>query len=154
MFVIDDELQEFVESGVAVLVGAVDAEGKPHLAYAWGPRVHPGRSRISIYIDGPRAAPLLGGRESNPQFAATFTDPVSVRSIQLKGRVVEVAEPNESEQAWVNRHRDAMTASTALIGDSPQVIRNLWMQEATVRVDFTVERAFDQTPGPNAGQPL
>lgn len=154
MFVIDDELKEFVESGVAVLVGAVDAEGKPRLAYAWGPRVHPGGTRVSVYIDAPRASPVLADRELNPQFAATFTDPVSVRSIQLKGRILEVTEPNEAERAWVNRHRDAMTASTSLIGDSPQAIRNLWMDDDTVRVDFTVERAFDQTPGPNAGQPL
>jgi len=32
MFVVDDELREFVESGVTVRVGAVDAEGKPHHA--------------------------------------------------------------------------------------------------------------------------
>ena len=154
MFVVDDELKEFVESGVTVLVGAVDAEGKPRLAYAWGPRVHPGGARVSVYIDAPRAGPLLAGREATPRFAATFTDPVSVRSIQLKGLILEVGEPNEAERTWVTRHRDAMTASTALIGDSPQAIRNLWMEAEMVRVDFTVERAFDQTPGPNAGQPL
>jgi len=70
---------------------------------------------------------LLASREVNPQFAATFTDPISVRSIQLKGRILKVAEPNEAERVWVEHHRDAMTASTALVGDSPQVIRNLWM---------------------------
>ena len=153
MFVVDQELKEFIESGIGVLVGTVDATGRPRLAYAWGPRVHPGGSRVSVYVDLARSGPLLNGREVNPQIAATFTDPISLRSVQLKGRILEVADPNEAERTWVVGHRDAFAATTALIGDQPHVIRNLWMEE-TVRIDLSVERAFDQTPGPNAGASL
>jgi hypothetical protein len=153
MFVISADLKEFVESGVAVLIGTVGSDGGPRLAYAWGPRVHPDGQRVTVYVDEPRAAALLEGRALNPQVAATFTDPVSVRSVQLKGRILDVGEPTEAERAWVTRHREAFTASTSLIGDPPNVIRNLWM-DRTVRVEFTAERAFDQTPGPNAGVAL
>lgn len=152
MFQVDDELKEFFESGVAVLVGTVDAAGHPRLSYAWGPRVHPDGQRLSVYVERPRSAPLLTGGPQ--QIAVTFTEPVSARSIQVKGHILEVADSNEAEAAWVSRHRDAMTVSTSLIGDPPAIIRNLWMDGDLVRIDVTIERAFDQTPGPNAGQPL
>ena len=153
MFRIDDELKEFCESGVSVIIGTVDADGLPRVGYAWGPRVHPGGRRVSIYLEVARSGPLLAGREANGQIAATFTDPVSIRSIQLKGRIVDVGEPNEAENTWVARHRDAMTVSCSLIGDPPHMIRNIWL-DPTVRIDFDVERAFDQTPGPTAGSAL
>ncbi len=153
MFVISAPLKEFIESGVAVLIGTVAPDGSPRLAYAWGPRVHPDGQRLTVYVDEPRAGSLLEGRASNPQVAATFTDPVSVRSVQVKGRILDIGVPTEAERAWVTRHREAFTASTSLIGDPPNVIRNLWM-EHTVRVELTAERAFDQTPGPNAGVAL
>ena len=71
----------------------------------------------------------------------------------MKGPLLETGEPTEAERAWVTRQRDAMTVSTSLIGDPPHIIRNLWMDDV-VRIDFQAERAFDQTPGPNAGRPL
>lgn len=152
-FRIGAELKEFCEGGVSALVGTVDAEGYPRVGYAWGPRVHAEGTRLSIYLERVRSGPLLAGREANGQIAVTFTDPVSVRSIQVKGRILDVGEPNEAELAWVARHRDAMTVATSLIGDPPHVIRNLWLDDV-IRIDLTVERAFDQTPGPTAGQPL
>ncbi len=153
MFSIDDELKEFCESGVSVILGAVDSQGRPQVGGAWGPRVHPGGQRISVYVEVARSVPILDGLDSNGQIAATFTDPVSSRSIQVKGHILEVGDPNEAEQAWIDRHRDAMTVSCALIGDPPHIIRNLWM-DPTIRIDLSVERAFDQTPGPLAGRPL
>ena len=71
----------------------------------------------------------------------------------VKGRIIDVGEPNEAENTWVARHRDAMTVSCSLIGDPPHMIRNIWL-DPTVRIDFDVERAFDQTPGPTAGSAL
>ena len=151
MFQVDDELKEFFESGVAVLIGTVDGQGRPRVSYAWGPRVHPGGERLSVYVERLRSAPLLTGGPQ--QIAVTFTQPVSARSVQVKGHILEVGEPNEAELAWVSRHRDAMTVSTSLIGDPPAIIRNLWLDDV-IRIDLTIERAFDQTPGPTAGQPI
>lgn len=153
MFRIDEGLREFCESGVSVLVGTVDATGFPRVAYAWGPRVHPGGERLSVYLERARSGPILSGRATNPQVALTLTDPVSIRSVQLKGRILDVAEPNEAELAWVARHRDAFTVTTSLVGDPPHMIRNLWMDDV-IRLDCTAERGFDQTPGPGAGKPL
>lgn len=53
----------------------------------------------------------------------------------------------------MRRGREAFVARTSLIGDSPDMVRSLWLDDV-VRVAFEVEAAFDQTPGPEAGKPL
>ena len=44
---INPELKEFLESGVACLVGTGDAGGRPHLIHGWGPRVGSDASTVS-----------------------------------------------------------------------------------------------------------
>ncbi len=154
MFQIDDELKEFSEAGVAANVGSVGPDGRPQSGAAWGPRVHEGGTRITVYLDGPRAEPVLAGFRANGRIALTIADPVSYRSVQFKGHVTHIGDANEAEEQWVERHRNAFRTSVALVGEPPEVVRNRWMEAPVVRVDFDVEQAFDQTPGPNAGMPL
>ena len=154
MFVIPDELKEFLESGVAVIVGTADDQGRPHLGFVWGLRVHDDRTAVTIFIESARAEPTLGDLRANGRIAVTAASPVSYRSIQLKGRSTAIGQTDEADRARVQRHRDAFMTETALVGDSPAVIRNVWMEGDVIRVDVDVERAFDQTPGADAGNPL
>jgi hypothetical protein len=153
MFQIDEQLREFVESGVAVIVGTGDAARRPHVIYGWGPRVHPGGTTIDFFIDRIRSDQALSDVGENPRVALTVTDPVSARSVQFKGAFRESGAPDETDEVWVARHREAFLVTTALIGDPPDIISALWTDEV-VRMTFDVERAFDQTPGPVAGSPL
>ena len=153
MFKIDADLKEFVESGVACLVGSGDSAGRPHMAQAWGPRVHDDGATIDVFIDAPRAARTLANLQENPRIAMTLAHPVTYRSVQLKGVFRSTADPADGDLEWVRRHRDEFLVSTTLVGDPPDTIRNLWMDDV-VRVSFVAERAFNQTPGPEAGKPL
>jgi hypothetical protein len=152
MFLIDDSLKEYIESGVATLVGTGDADGRPHVAYGWGPRVKD-ETTVEVFLDAARAEKTLSNLEANGLIAVTFAHPVSVRSVQLKGRFRESGPPEAGDKEYVQQRREDLVTSTSLIGDPPDVIRALWLEDV-VRVSFTVERGFDQTPGPNAGQPL
>jgi len=153
MFTIDAELKEFVESGVACLIGSGDSQGRPHIAQGWGPRVHDNGATIDVFIDVARAARTLDNLRENPGVAMTLAHPVSYRSVQLKGAFRSTAEPAGNDLDWVRRHRDEFLVSTTLVGDPPDTIRNLWMDDV-VRISFDVEHAFNQTPGPEAGKPL
>jgi hypothetical protein len=152
-FCIDADLKEFIESGVAVLVSTGDRERRPHVAYGWGPRVRDDGRTIDVFLDEARAGQTLANAREHGRIAMTVAHPVSVRSLQFKGAFVESGEPDEADNAWVRRHRESFVVSTSLVGDPPDVIRGMWMDDV-VRVSFTAERAFDQTPGPNAGRPL
>jgi len=152
MYQIDAALKEFLESGVAVQVGTASAEGKPHAVNGWGPRINAGGT-VSVFIEAKRASRPLANLATNPKVAVIFGDPITYRSIQLKGRWRSTALPSEEDQQWVTRHRNLFHSTTALVGDNPNSIRNLWMDDV-MRIDFEVEQAFDQTPGPEAGRPL
>ena len=153
MFRIDDDLKEFIESGVATIVGTGNAAGRPSIAFAWGPRVTVHRDIVEFFVDTSRADTMLANLRDNGQIAVTMADPVSYRSVQFKGRFIEAVETREEDKPWVQQQREAFVTTTSLIGDPPGIIQKMWMDETT-RVSFRVERAFDQTPGPEAGRPL
>jgi hypothetical protein len=153
MYRIDDALKEFLESGVAVIVGTGDAAGRPHVTFAWGPRVHESRTRMDVFLEAARSDRPLANLRANDRIAMTVAHPVIYRSVQLKGRFYESAPLDEADQAWVTRHRDDFLVTTSLIGDPPAAIQAMWLDEV-IRITFDTEAAFDQTPGPKAGRAL
>lgn len=154
MYRIDASLREFIESGVAVIAGTADAAGRPHVRPAWGVRVHESGVRLSVFLEVARADVPLADLAETGQIAMTCSDPITYRSVQLKGRGRVVPQVTPDDEAWVARHRAAFIAAVAIVGDPPQGARNRWIEGPLVRVDMDVERAFNQTPGPGAGAPL
>lgn len=152
MFVIDSEMKAFLQGGVASQLGTASAEGRPNAVNAWGPRVNEDGS-LTIFIDTVRAAGPLSNLATNPRAAVIFADPITYRSIQLKGRWRGASRPTPEEERWVARHRDSLSAALAVIGDDPESKRNTAWDDLT-RIDLDVDHAFDQTPGPQAGRPL
>jgi hypothetical protein len=153
MYEIGDELKAFMEAGVAAILGTGDASGRPRVDYGWGPRVRPDGVTVDVFLDTARADQALANVRENPKMALTLADPMTHRSVQLKGVYRETRAASEDDRAWVQQQREAFLTVTTLIGDPPDVIRGLWLDDV-VKVAFTVERAFDQTPGPGAGKPL
>jgi hypothetical protein len=153
MYRIDDSLKEFIESGVATLVGTGDSAGRPHIAYGWAPRVVAQEGVVQVFIDAARAESTIANLQQNGRIAVTMAHPVSVRSVQLKGTFKEAGDAQEGDDEYVKQRREDFVTSTSLIGDPPDVIRAMWLDDV-VGITFAVEHAFDQTPGPNAGQPL
>lgn len=152
MYQLSDDVLDYLEGGVAVQVGTVDAAGRPQVANAWGPKPNPGGT-MTLYLDTAAAGQTLANLAMNGRIAVITADPVTYRSIQFKGRWLSAAQPSDEERAWVQRHRDLFTTAASLVGDNPEAMRNRWLPDTT-RIDFAIETAFDQTPGPHAGMPL
>lgn len=152
MFAFTDDLREFVALPVAVLVGTSNAERRPEGVGAWGPRVS-GEHAIDVFLDAERADRTLANLRENGRMAVTLAYPITHRSVQFKGRLREVAQPSHEDVELVQKHREAFVVVTSLIGDPPEAIRAMWLDDV-VRVTMDIEAAFDQTPGPGAGKPL
>jgi hypothetical protein len=152
-FRIDADLKAFIESGVATIVSTGDSDRRAHVTFGWGPRVGDDGRTIEVFLDTARAGQTLANARSNGHIAMTVCGPVSYRSAQFKGTFMDSGEATADDAAWVERHREAFVVETSLVGDPPEKIRGMWMSDV-VRISFVVERAFDQTPGPEAGKPL
>jgi Pyridoxamine 5'-phosphate oxidase len=153
MYQIDDSLREFVESGVGAIVATGDSRRRPHVKFGWSPRVHEDGQTVDVFLDAARASQTLANLRDNGRIAMTIVHPVSVRSVQFKGTFRGEGSPSADDVKWVQRGREGFSVSMALVGDPPEVIRNLWLPDV-LRISFVVEQAFDQTPGPEAGKPL
>ncbi len=152
-FAIDDDLKEYLEGGVATHAGSSDPGGHPDAAIAWGCGVHADRRTVTILVNAPRSERLLGNLRDTGQIAVIFGDPVTYRAVQLKGRCLKISDPTDDDIARARKHRESFYTTTALVGDPPEAIGNLYMEDF-IRIDMTVEAAFDQTPGPQAGRRL
>ncbi len=156
---IGDDLKAFLEGPVSVLVGTRDSRLVPEITRAWGPRVSEDRRRVSLCVPLATSRKTLDNLEANGQIAVTFSLPTNYRTFQLKGRHVTAAEPDSTDLAFVERHRDAFAAVNEPLGQPRHQVEAFWRAEietsaVLVRILFLPEQVFDQTPGPGAGRTL
>lgn len=155
---IGDELRTFLESGVSVIVGTRDSGRVPEITRAWGPAVSEDRHHIRLCVPLATSRKTLENLEENGQIAVAFSLPTTYKTIQLKGRCIEAAEPAEADLAAIERHREAFGVLNETIGVPRQWVEVFWRHEletlpTLVAIRFLVEEIFDQTPGPGAGSP-
>ena len=150
---INAELKAFLESDVDIFVGSHDGHLRPSMIRAWGARVHENGSSVEFFLDMPGGAQTVANLRSNGRIAATFTYPVTMKTVQLKGRCIDIGDPHAGDWQWIARHRNGFAETVGYYGYPAHIVRNLWSMQVT-RVRFTVEEAFNQTPGPGAGGKL
>jgi hypothetical protein len=150
---VDEELKAFLESGVASDLATRNAQLVPELAPSWGPRVLPGGDSMEIFIVESHAGRSIDNLRENGEIAVAFAEPISHRSVQLKGKVVEIGQPAPADWPWIDRHQRSFLSTLRTMGYSEQFTNNLWRGDV-VKVRFDIKQAFNQTPGPGAGGAL
>ena len=153
MLVIDGELKSFLESGLVVSVGTRSSDLIPNGVRGWGPRISEDGNGVELFIDRPAAASAISNLRDNGRIAVVFVKVDTNRSVQIKGRCVEVGDPQAGDWAQIERHRAAFIVAVSQHGFPQNLVRNLWSTQV-VKVRFVIDDIFDQTPGPAAGRPL
>lgn len=156
---IGDELKTFLEGPVSVLVGTRDSRLVPEITRAWGPRVAENRQRVSLCVPLATSRKTLDNLDANGEIAVTFSLPTNYRTFQLKGRHATTAEPDSTDLAAVERHRDAFAMVNERLGQPRRQVEAFWRAEietstVLVKIAFAPDQVFDQTPGPGAGRSL
>ena len=156
---ISDETANFLATGCALIVGAVTPDGSPFAARGWGldlelpddPGARPPVARLLLDAADMTACASLG---VGAAIAITATSVPTLRSVQLKGRVREVAGASDDDRARAARYctmfEDDVVATD---GVDPEVFRHIIPDDYCVRV-VDLEELYDQTPGPGAGGAL
>jgi len=148
------ETEAFLHTGCALIIGTTTVDGDPYASRGWGMAVvdaERGLMRLVLMADD---LAVLGRDGATPALAVTAADVRTLRSIQLKGRVMalEAAEADDLDRA--DRYADAFFDDIeATDGTSRHLLERLRPGRYAACV-FQVEELYDQTPGPSAGAPM
>ena len=150
----EPETREFLESGCALIVGTVGADGEPHASRGWGLDVvgdDPPTVRLLLDADDLVAVEhaAAGGR-----MAVTAACVRTLRSTQLKGTSLGVEAPASDDEARAQRYVDQFFADIRDTDGTPTELLQRFAPAGYVACTLEIAERFDQTPGPSAGAPI
>lgn len=150
---ISSELAAFFESGTSVHAASRDAALRPHGARALAVRADADGAHVTLLLHAPAAARLLDDWRENGRVAIQVCRPSTNRACQLKGAFVEARPATRAESAWGTTLFGAFRDDLQAINIPADALGG-WRVRPMLAVRVRVERTFEQTPGPAAGEPL
>jgi hypothetical protein len=145
----------FIQGGVSVVVASRNAEFVADAVRGCGCRVSRNRREVTVLVEPGRAGTLLDDIAANGMVAVVFSQPSTHRTIQLKGSDARIVAVTAADRAVAARHLRAWTEDLCRMGYGAafaDTVRGRPERLAAIR--FTPSAAFQQTPGPGAGQRL
>jgi hypothetical protein len=145
----------FIQGPVSVIVASRNAELVADVVRGCGCRVSRDRRQLTVLVEPGRASTLLDDVAANGMIAVVFSQPSTHQTIQLKGTDARVVRVTAADRAAARQHLRDWSEDLARIGfDAPfsAALHGGTGELAAIR--FTPTAAFQQTPGPAAGQPL
>ena len=147
------KLQRFVEGGISVFVGTVDADKIPTCCRAIALSTSNDFETVTVYIPAATGQETIANVATTRRVAISASEPLSHGSIQIKGvsRGVKLAPAAEEEFVRMRLHQFAdVLAELGL----PRRVTHRIAHWPAFAIEVSVEQVFDQTPGPKAGTPL
>ena len=148
---ISNELADFLDGGLSMLVASADDRARPECARAAGLRLDRSRDRLTLFLPTMGAERTLANLAGNGRIAVTFSRMHDHRTYQLKGRVRGITDTSVDDQAQQQRWLAAFIEQLAIVGTSRSTARR-WRITPSVAVEIDVEELYEQTPGPGAGR--
>lgn len=147
-------LAGLMDEGAGLLIGTSDADGTPRAARGWSARLDgEGRLRVTVSADDPVVVANLAD-VADRTVAVTTASVRTLRSVQLKGPVVAVTEPDDDDRAAFAAHTDSFFRGIIETdGHAEHLVRRM-LPDRCLAVVVDVGAGFDQTPGPHAGAAL
>jgi len=136
-----------------ILVGTRDSHLMPEITRGWGPTILPDRRTIDLCISLSAAVKTLENVRDQEEIAVTFHQTVNYKTVQLKGRFLESGDLTPQDWESFERQKNIL-AEQAKIHGIPLKIGLRILPLDPVRIRFAVQQAFEQTPGPHAGNRL
>lgn len=153
----DAELQ-LMQRGVSILVATSNSERRTSVVHAVGCRVRqlPDASEVTVLLRPSHSPALLADIRRSGQVAVAFCLPSTHKTLQLKARDARLQPPLPDDRFLVQQQARAFGDDIALLNEPAELGRQLFAGDDPdlVALVFTPLTAFDQTPGPRAGERL
>lgn len=147
---IPDDVARFIGGPVLMTLATRDARNRPMIARGSGGRTLPAADLVEVAVSAFLWPETVANIEANGTLAATFVDPASYRAYQLKGRAT-VRQADRDDRARADAYVARAAAILMDLGVAPEPIRYWLTAREVVIASLTVDRIFEQTPGPRAG---
>jgi len=121
-----------------------------------GCRVGDGGREVTVLMFGHAAEDVARDIARHGQAAVVFSRPSTNKTLQLKGRDVRSVPVQAADAAMARRWLTLFADDLKALGWDPAYVdAAFWHDPAQlIAIRFTPEGAFQQTPGPGAGQAL
>ena len=150
---LDKNLTEFLEQGVAIHIGTRNARLEPNGARVTAVRVEDEGRCLVAFIPKAAARTVLDDLQANFQAALSFARPADDRAVQVKGEFISLRDAEPAEEQFVQAQWQGFLRQLDLIG-LPAAGTATWTMWPCVVVRIRVTALFSQTPGPEAGAVL
>lgn len=153
---IDADHAAFMQGGVSITMGSCSPAKLPHIVRAYGCRLSDDRRRVTVPVWQAQAEPVLADIRGTARVAVVFSLPATHRTMQIKGSDAVIGAATAQDRALSAAYRDAFVQHLVMLGYEESLMRAFMTcpEDEIVTVGFTIDAAFTQTPGPNAGAPL
>ncbi|MGE0324955.1 MAG: pyridoxamine 5'-phosphate oxidase family protein [Polyangiaceae bacterium] len=148
-----EELVEFLESGVSIIIATRDAQLRPEVLRGLGAMVSADRQSFTLFVNAALSERLLRDIDDNGRIAVAFSRIHDHRTVQLKGKVLEVRDVTSEQLPELERYRVAFAEQVAMAGMPRSVTRRMRISPS-LALRVAIDEGFDQTPGPGAGRPM
>ena len=149
----DAKLMSFLDGPVMLVAAVADLGGKPSLARVMG--VRPAADgALDLFISAGQWGTTVEAVRPGRPLALTLCRPASYETLQVKGPVQHVRRADESGHAWAQHYAAITGGKLAELGVSDGQMRPWLRIDDLVQITFAPLAAFEQTPGPRAGQPV
>lgn len=146
---------ELITGRVSIIVASRNAQLRPHLMRAVGCRLAGDYGRVTVLLPEAGGREVLADLRENRQIAVVFSRPSTNQTVQLKGDDATVGPCGPADKALADQYLQGFIEEIGQLGHAAEVAHTiLGHDRGLTAVHFTVAAAFEQTPGPAAGQPL
>lgn len=152
---VDVEWVDLFEGGSAHIVGLLRADGTPCATRGWGIRISDGtEARLLLGATEVAALGYPGDDLTGSTIALTCSDIATLRSAQVKGPVRSVEPPTAEDLRVKQRYCDGYFDAVLRVDLISRALMERMEPDDVVACTFTIEEAYEQTPGPGAGRRL
>lgn len=153
---LDQAQADFLTRHVSILVGSCNERCEPSVVRAYGCRVGAERRSVTVFLAVAQSEAVLRDLRAGGAIAAVFSRPSTHETVQLKGARASIGSLRRGDRERMRAYARSFIEELASVGYrgafGPAIMAGCEVECAAVT--FTPSAAFEQTPGPTAGQPL
>jgi len=149
----DPHINRCLDGGMSILLGSVDAKGRPSCCRGIAVTSADGCASVTVYVSMAVSQETIANIATTRRMAVVASHPIDHCSIQLKGTARTARLAREDEQPLVRSRLEQFGAILDTIG-IPRSLTSCIAYWPAFAIDLDVDEIYEQTPGPRAGTRL